>query len=196
VKLFHPVEPDDRMLKAIIEAIRKPGMDADQTFMQNINDGAQANNTCTSCSHTAKMAVIRTYPLSDVHAAPAPRRGSHPSRINRHAARVVRATAFTEAVGRMVLDAGGSWEGRWRDLLVAVPRPTGSKAWPLSRQGVQSSLWLGRGALQALGLRHEWAHREGAGGRMVLVAIRVVPAVPQSLSGPVVSCVAEMWSRE
>lgn len=195
-RLFHPLEPDDHTLKAALKAIRRPGTDAAQPFTQNINDGAQVFYTQTSCSHTVKMTVIRTCCLSDVHAPPAPRRRSHPSRKSLNAARVVRAAAFTDAVGLMVLGAGGSWEGRWRDLLAAVPRPAGFKAWPLSRRGVMSSLWLGREALRALGLRHEWVHRDGVGGMRILRAIRVVPAEPESASGPVVESAAERWSNE
>ena len=179
LKLHRPLEGDDRKLEADLKDIRKANVDIEPTLKQNIKDGSQANNRCTTGKHGAKMAPIRTEPRGEDGASTAPRRVVSPveRRRRRRAARIAGAMAFAKAVGAMALAQGGrSWIGSSREMLAAVSRPAGCRAWPLSNQGVMASIWLGREALAALGLKHECVHHNHTSGRRTLTAIRIIPA--------------------
>jgi hypothetical protein len=179
LKLHRLLEGDDRKLEADLKAIRKANVDIEPTLKQDIKDGSQANNRCTTGKHTLKMTVIRTDSGGEDRASSVLRRMVSPAerRRRRRAARLAGAMAFTKAVGEMALAQGGrTWTGSWQELLAVVSRPTGSRAWPLSKQGVMTSVWLGRGALAALGLKHEWLHHVALSGRQSLRAIRIIPA--------------------
>ena len=179
--LLHRLEPNDHKLKTAIRAIRKADVDIDQTLKQNLNNISQANHRRTTRKPKVILTQIRTLPHRRAADAQAPRRmltRAERSR-RRKAAREAGAKAFVDVVGQVVRTAcGGAWEGSWRDLLAAAPRPSGCRAWPLSKKGVMSAVWVGREALQPHGLKHEWVHVDALSGRRVLVAIRFVPNTP------------------
>jgi hypothetical protein len=188
LKLHHRLDGDDRKLKADLKAIRKANVDLDPKLKQGIKQGSQTNYTCTWGKRTLKMTATRTEPhrsAASAKAAPEAggvrRRELRPSvlRRRRHAARLAGARVFVRIVGQMVQAHGGWWEGAWSDLLAAVERPRGLKAWPLSKRGVMATVWLGREALQEFGLKHEWVHVDALSGRRVLVAIRFAPSASQ-----------------
>jgi hypothetical protein len=179
LKLHHRLDGDDRKLAADLKAIRKANMDLDPALMQSLKNGSQANYRCSKAKHALKMTATRTEPHCRCNTAPAASyRILKPSvqKRRRQAARLAGAMAFAKAVGEMALAQGGSWVGSWREMLAVVSRPTGCGAWPLSRQGVMTSVWLGREALRALGLQHHWVHADTASGRRILRAIMIIPA--------------------
>ncbi len=127
-------------------AIRKP----DQTLKQNINNGSQVNHMCTSGKRVLKMRTIRTCPLGDVQAEDraTPPLSRREKARRREAAKMAGAKAFAAAVGAMAHAHGGMWEGAWRQLLAAVTKPAGCKAWPMSSSGVLDYIYRGREELQ------------------------------------------------